>query len=262
METAGKMVPLRVMSKTEWLSLKNEFKSIKKQMLGLIQPLPQKTQETHFLLTKPTDQPLHPLEKNELMPNPNQNLLENKGLNPESNNKTQNSFEKNGSKTKYPIEKNDFNQSEKINIDPKKNNQSQHPFEQNINQTELNGPNANPNSLDQMENESYVKCHNSFLKDCLVKIVGLPGQCTKEDVKIGVGHFCKPEYVDLRGKSGECVVRFGSKTVCDAFVEKYGVEKLRIKKGRVNFIFFRVIFFGKNMIKLLYKGIIIMEKYI
>jgi hypothetical protein len=129
MENAGKMIPLRVILKTEWLSLKNQFKSLKKQLINLVQEAPENRE--------------------------NKEIIE----------------------------------------DPK--------------------------------NEE------NFIKDCLIKIKNLPEDCMKQDIKVAIKHFCQPEYVDFKGKSKECVVRFGNKTICEAFVEKYALEKLKIKKEKV-----------------------------
>eukprot|EP01017_Pseudomicrothorax_dubius_P030844 TRINITY_DN3877_c0_g2_i3.p1 TRINITY_DN3877_c0_g2~~TRINITY_DN3877_c0_g2_i3.p1 ORF type:complete len:358 (+),score=96.92 TRINITY_DN3877_c0_g2_i3:55-1128(+) len=72
-----------------------------------------------------------------------------------------------------------------------------------------------------------------LLPGTLVRITGLGPNSTKQSIKLALANFYEPSYVDYKRGSNECIVRFSTPAVAEAFVVKSSLEEIRVDSSIV-----------------------------
>eukprot|EP00826_Nyctotherus_ovalis_P058222 TRINITY_DN7988_c0_g4_i1.p3 TRINITY_DN7988_c0_g4~~TRINITY_DN7988_c0_g4_i1.p3 ORF type:complete len:165 (-),score=60.63 TRINITY_DN7988_c0_g4_i1:148-642(-) len=91
-------------------------------------------------------------------------------------------------------------------------------------------------------NEPKIECEEEKKTVCLIRIEGLKESVSKEELKVFVSNFARPEYVDYKKGEAKAIVRFKSVGDADKFTQgcnneaklkafdKEGIKLIRLNK--------------------------------
>lgn len=74
-------------------------------------------------------------------------------------------------------------------------------------------------------------------KGTVIRLLNLPENVNKNDIKIWVSHFVEPAYVDYNQMTNDCLIRFSHKILADSFVNKLTLdENFKFKNKQITAI--------------------------
>jgi RNA recognition motif-containing protein len=83
-------------------------------------------------------------------------------------------------------------------------------------------------NMDIFANCLFGSNKSNLQKGCLIRLINVPKNKNKNDIKILVSHYIEPAYVDM--DNNDCIVRFTQPELADLFLNKFNKEDIQAIK--------------------------------